>query len=375
MIVPLLALSSPATAESWCAAPLVAHEWGVTVLHPQGGTVERIELPEHFHTQHEGTTSERPVRSLPPDSGERDLPVLHFYTTQPFSERVPIGLEVGFVHGAASAWYPRVSRLIDATQANGIEANALRQTLLVQRAQRKPLVPAPPPQADPTKQLHWDHLLLTPKPVGTPAAAQEPWLDRARALPGALWVNGPAESERFVFYEADTRESPALVIEAGDSGETDHFVLRNTSDWDVFDVVFVHDGRTWTAPRIPAGKTAGFLLRAPYDPAQTRTWLDERWTDPAGAPVSDWTRTCTMMRDPALPADTSVGHRLYAPEIEVLWSAWADRLLEGGRTRLLYRESPAALDAVMPLALYTDMFHDPSLHRLGVVVVEDPPLP
>lgn len=367
----ILALIATAAAESWCAVPLVAHEWGVTVLHPNGGKSQRASVPEHFHTTGRRASDGPAVRTLPPDSGERDLPVLHFYAPDG-QDPIPVGIEVGFTLGEASAWFPAVTRRIPAATANADAAAVARSHLQSLRAQRGPEGDVGP---DPTKQLHWDRLLLTRAPLAEPAATDTPWITDARGVEQARWVNGPGETDRFVFYEADTRERPALVVEHGGSGQPDHFVLRNTSDWDVHDVVFVHDGRSWTAPRIPAGKTAGFLLRDRFDVDDTRNWLDQRWTDTTGVPRTDGSQTCEMMRDPAVPAEDSTGHRMMAAELELLWGAWQARLLGGDATRLVYREDPAALDAVMPLAVYTDMFHVPSLARLGVVLVEGPTLP
>lgn len=82
-----------------------------------------------------------------------------------------------------------------------------------------------------------------------------------------------------------------------------------------------------------------------------------------------------MMRDPAVPAEDASDHRLYGPELDVLLSVWADRLLASDDIHLTYREDVAALDAAMPLSVYTDMFHDVHLARLGVVLVEGLELP
>lgn len=41
---------------------------------------------------------------------------------------------------------------------------------------------------------------------------------------------------------------------------------------------------------------------------------------------------------------------------------------------LIYRESPAHLDDIMPLSLYSDMYHNITLHRVGLVVQRDLPL-
>jgi hypothetical protein len=56
----------------------------------------------------------------------------------------------------------------------------------------------------------------------------------------------------------------------------------------------------------------------------------------------------------------------------VLLDVWAARLVGPGPLRLVYREDVAALDALMPLSVYTDMYHYAELRRLGVVLVELP---
>jgi hypothetical protein len=82
-----------------------------------------------------------------------------------------------------------------------------------------------------------------------------------------------------------------------------------------------------------------------------------------------------MMRDPTVPVEKARGHRLYGPEVDVVLGVWADRLLAADGVHLVYREDPAALDARMPLAVYTDMFHFVELDRLGIVLVEGLALP
>jgi hypothetical protein len=76
------------------------------------------------------------------------------------------------------------------------------------------------------------------------------------------------------------------------------------------------------------------------------------------------------MRDPMRPVERAADHRLYAGEVELLWSVWAERLLRADGDRVVYREDPAALDAMMPVSLYTDMYHFVEWSRLGLVVVE-----
>lgn len=370
----MILLLATAFAESWCASPLVAHEWGVTVLHPKGGAAVGPAAPAWFHTSGSAVPDGPAVRTLPPDSGERDLPVVHFYAASPWADHVPVGVEVGFTRGEASAWFPAVTERTPAATANSAAAYEARKAVLAKRPSEPFAVERADPGRDPTRQLHWDRLLLSVEPLAKPQDTGVAWVPSARAVPDALWVNGPGESDRFLFYEAETRETSAVVIEPGDSGKPGHYILRNTSDWDVFDVVFVHEGRVWTAPRIPAGKTAGFLLRDPFDPAAVKAWLEPRWTDTDGLPQTNW-EECVMMRDPAVPTEKASSHRLLPTELAVLFDAWEGRLLGADGTRLLYREDPAALDAVMPLSIYTDMYHYPVVHRLGVVMVVDPEVP
>ena len=82
-----------------------------------------------------------------------------------------------------------------------------------------------------------------------------------------------------------------------------------------------------------------------------------------------------MLRDPAVPVEAAEGHRLYAAEVDVLLSVWAERLLEAEGTHIVYREDVEALDALMPASLYTDMYHFIDWRRLGIVLVEGVALP
>jgi hypothetical protein len=82
-----------------------------------------------------------------------------------------------------------------------------------------------------------------------------------------------------------------------------------------------------------------------------------------------------MMRNPAVPVEAAEGHRLYEEEVAVLLDVWSERLLESSGVHLVYREDTAALDAVMPVSLYTDMVHFFEWRRLGVVLVEGLSLP
>ena len=65
----------------------------------------------------------------------------------------------------------------------------------------------------------------------------------------------------------------------------------------------------------------------------------------------------------------AAGHALYGSEVDAMLGVWGERLFAPG-DHLLYREDPSALDAVMPVSLYTDMYHWFDWRRLGVVLVE-----
>ncbi|MEZ4247827.1 MAG: hypothetical protein R3B99_06270 [Polyangiales bacterium] len=379
MLVCLLPVSL-AHAESWCASPLDAHEWGVQVF-AGDGTALPPSLSTHFHRQPPSRPRPgAPVRHLPADSGTRALPVLHFYSGGSLSGgSIPVAVEVGFTEGDALAWYPQVDERRAASVANGAAARRARRQLVERRQRREPFVAAPPLDGDPTAQLIWNALTLTPAPLHTPARASEPWVDTLRDF-GALWVNG-AESERFVFYEATTRERVALaLVRESDFREGyRHYRLENRSDAPVHDVFVTHrEGArvfVFFAPSIPAGRSAGFVLeqhRATDVAAPTRSRLVERLVDAAQPtpPTSmSWgPGNCVMMRDPAVPTTESEGHRLYAHEVDAILDVWSATFFGGEGTTIVYREDTAYLDRVMPLSIYTDMYNHVRLRRLGLAV-------
>ncbi|MFH1468675.1 MAG: hypothetical protein ABIO70_30070 [Pseudomonadota bacterium] len=377
MLAPLLLLSLAAHAESWCAEPLWVHEWGVEVFNADGVRRPPPGLPASFYRGAGGAPADgTPVRDLPVDSGVRALPVLQFYAPRGWGRQVPVAIEVGFTRGAASAWYPQVDTFRSAADAHDGPALAARSALLAQRATRQPFGERDPLPADPTAQLAWEALTLTPEPSAAPLPAEQPWVEALRVQP-ALWVERGAERERFVFYEADTAERPALRVERGESWAPDrpHYVLHNASGHPVHDVLVLqdHGARSFYAPQIPAGAAAGFLLDEAQveDPAAL---LKDKLVDrelPAAPADYRWDRDdCVMGRDPALPVSAAQGHRLFADEVEAILSIWGPRLLEQRGTVILYREDPAALDALMPLSIYTDMYHFVELSRLGLVLVE-----
>jgi hypothetical protein len=377
--VTLLWWALPALARSWCASPLIVHEWGVQVLRTDGVAPTGVPMPSWFHRSGSGTSGGEPVRNLPADNGIRTLPVVQWYA--PVQRDLPVALEVGFTLGEASVWWPTVDVLRPAAEACSTRAQQARRELEQARAQRDPFREDPPLPSDPTKQLGWDRLELR---VGAPShlpPAEVDWVEALRAMPGSLWVERGHERDKFVFYEATTAERPSIVLERGETWGPgrQHVVLRNVGDWTVHDVVLVVDGRVVTVPAIPAGATAGFLLEEALDERELLSWLQARWVDAKKpqAPTS-WEmdmEDCAMMRDPAVPTERATNHRLYAPEVELLLQVWGERLAQREGVHLVYREDLAQLDARMPMAVYTDMFHTMELRRLGVVLVEGMALP
>jgi len=57
--------------------------------------------------------------------------------------------------------------------------------------------------------------VLSAAPQHTRHASEQPWVDTLRGLDDALWVNTASESERFLFYDARTRERPAITLARG----------------------------------------------------------------------------------------------------------------------------------------------------------------
>jgi len=395
----LAALLAPRSsrAESWCAYPLWAHEWGVQVFsggHATRAGADASALPGYFHDAPAAhpAPSGSPVRAMDRDYGERELPVLHFYAAGG-GDSVPLGLEVGFAQGDATSWYPQVDARRTSAVANGAAARTARQSLLAARTARSAGRGGPSSllPADPTSQLEWDRLTLTTAPQHARAAAPAtaPWVDRLRSFPDALWVNGASESERFVFYEARTTETPAVRLERGPTYATGrrHVLLHNVSRAAVFDVFLVHREGTSTyvfyAPSIPAGASSGLVLEdhavtGAALAAATRAHLRTQLVDaqqPSRPTTASWGPECVMMRDPAVPVTTAEGHRLYANEADALLEVWGARFFDAQGTTIVYREDVHTLDAVMPLSLYTDMYHFVQLRRAGLVLVEGAQLP
>ena len=382
MVLGLALLPSMAWAKSWCARPLVVDEWGVQVFDARGAaTGPPVAMPGFFHST-AGTASAASARvsDLPPDGGERDLPILHI-TARDNDDRIPLAIGVGFTAGAATLWYPQVDALRPELAANSPAANAIRAGLVAARGQLTTFGARPRLPDDPTRQLEWRSLLLTRAPLRAPQASDIAWVHKARSLAKTLWVNGANETERFVFFEGKTRERVALRLERGSrySSTFRHYVLTNASSFAVHDVFVVHrEGDAvfvFNAPAIPAGATAGFVLEehrvvAAEREARTTTALRHQL---AVTRVEE--TKCEMGRDPAIPVERASGHALAVDEVDTLLAVWAPAMFGKSGTTIVYREDPAYLDRVMPLSLFTDMYHYIELHRTGLALWQNVVLP
>ncbi len=368
---------SVASAKSWCARPLIVHEWGVQLFDARGaaqGPRGGVALPPFFHAKPGATTpTAARVSELPPDGGDRDLPILHFWARDS-DDRIPLAIGVGFAAGAATRWYPQVDAFRPELAANSPAAQAIRAGLVTARGALTASGARPRLPDDPTRQLEWRSLLLSRRPERAPLPTDVAWVRQARALSSALWVNGVSETERFVFFEGKTREQVALRLARGDryAPTFRHYVLTNPSRVAVHDVFVVHrEGDAlfvFSAPSIPAGASAGFALEehrvgAAQQEARTTGALRRQLVG-----VGRQESGCVMGRDPAIPLEAASGHALFADEADTLLAVWAPAIFSQPGTTIVYREDPAYLDRAMPLSLFTDMWHWIELHRAGLAL-------
>jgi hypothetical protein len=389
---------------SWDAVPLVVHEWGVESFDWSGNAPAAAQLPSFIYTDKRPGTQipvfGKRTKDLPADSGVRDKPVLYFYVTSAFNPdpfkkaTIPVGVEVRFANGSASAWWPQASIYRTPAQvaaAKPFDLLAWKTSVRARPLTRpyvQPLVPD-----DERFDLAWHQLTLDPFAAPTLCGAElrdDHWIKQARK-PASAFVSNGKEFEKFLFYEGRTREMPSIRI--GNDREHDwgpaarNHAIVNSGDRPIYDVFAVYRGPAglWVGyisalepaiPKDPATNEiptqsclplpdfsgSGWGMRPQEFAAKTTPRLLEALT--SGSSIAAGSRC----RNPADPQPATADHALYPDEAAALENIWHDGLFGSDGLTVIYRESPAALDAAMPLHIYTDMYHYVKLSRCGLVV-------
>jgi hypothetical protein len=394
--IALIGLLAPsAHADSWICEPIVVHEWGVEAFDwSQGAAARPTAVPNYMYTdEHPGDLLAMPamrVKDLPPDSGMRDKPILYFYPNYR-SAPIPIGVELRFAEGQASAWYPQANVYRSpAIAAAGHAAEPIPWKKSDRFSPRNPPLQIPD---DTRMELAWYSLALSKDlPAGASLAGKDlpadHWTKLARDIPDAAYVSNGNEVEKYLFYEGETRESPAVaVVRAwGLRTQASPFHVVNISDRAIFDVFAIYHagGHTWVGfvpslEPIKPGAAAMATLPLP-DFTGTVAWTDPKSLHDAttGRLLSSLTGGGTLLanpqglRDPADPQGPTANSQLFPDEAAALEKIWRHQFFEPGAANgltILYRQSPESLDADMPLKLYTNMYHYIALSRCGLVLV------
>ncbi len=387
-----------ALARSWCARPLVVHEWGVEVFDAKGNR-ELPDLPPFLHTpaalpKGPVTRFSPPVREMPADSGERDKPILYFYLGER-EEEAPVALSLCFAYGVPSAWYPQADQVCagfreapdDSTLGKWIADLGSSDFKTREEASRK-LVECGPAlhlalesalakAGDPEikarlktclegfakPQLTWDHLKLSKAPpAGIPLPGKElradHWVRQARQVDAAYVTNG-VEAERYVFYEGRTKEKSSVSCKGN--------FLTNHGTHPVHDLYVVCKGSVLYVERLEPSTS---VKARPLEGDASRHLLERLQAGRPSPKEEDGMGKGVMMRKPCEAQGPTTESWLFPKEAEALLAIWEKDFFQGEGARLIYREDVSALDEAMPLAIYTDMFHFIKLNRAGLVLVK-----
>lgn len=284
----------------WNASRMEVHEWGVSEFDWSQGRKPSSDCPDFFYTDKSpdvalGTSTNR-VKDMEADSGIRvwTKPVLYFYgpetlTGQHQQAPIPVGVEVRFKDGQALAWWPQVNVYRSPDQVAKATAPDLEQwdkrrmenyratlkaRLTPEQFQKsweikgsKRFMPtqlghhasdfgdmAPFPD-DKRFPLVWDRLTLS---GGLPDNAKlagdnlpnSDWVKIARQVDSDYVSNG-RETEKFLFYEGKTPESPAIALIPYMDPMMRGPMLQvyNISDHPIYDMFLVYrdksKGRFW----------------------------------------------------------------------------------------------------------------------------------
>ncbi|YCM43461.1 hypothetical protein V2O64_19315 [Verrucomicrobiaceae bacterium 227] len=435
---------------NWDAAPIDVHEWGVNTFDWDPDEALAQDLPDYFYTDKRAGEMIAPpdqrVRDLPADSGIRTKPLLYFYVPGRGgrgSSQAQVGIEMRFAYGYANAWWPQVNhyRTEEESQKAGApdweawkvqkleerklellknnEDGKARERLDAYLADYQKVEEDARIQMlaqggrfsgnsnfpeDTRMQLVWEHLTLhsgLPENLSLPGSdlKDDHWVKIARDVDAAYVSNGK-EVERYVFYEGQTSEEPAIALLPADGGARRSFYgpgrdgerkevsLVNIGRHTIYDVIAVYRNREkgilWTGylammdPRVVALRVPDF--NNPREEDELNTSPEEfrrRTTDrllenlTAGTPIVS---NNISMRDPADAQGPTQRHQLFQKEARGMEKIWHDEFFNAEGLTVIYRESPAYLDEAMPLNIFTSMSWHIRLTRCGLVLNRNLPL-
>ena len=406
----------------WGPWPVSVHEWGVHEFDWTNPAATATAVAPFMYTDKTPGVPIPPpgprVKDLPPDWGIRLKPVLYFHTRA--NDKARVGVEVRFVGGHASSWWPQVS--IYRTPAQVAQAAPFDYNGWMQQ-QPKFYRPGQVKVPDDQRfELAWQDLTITKTapPRGLPDHTGQPaWIAQARKV-DCDYVSNGKETEKFLFYEGQTRETPALaVLPANSAMTTDSRAttcyLVNAGDQPIYDVFVVYRdtkrGVRWSTylaelPVVPTtnehesspGHAVIQIVSIPLPDFATLAPAPEKGDSLQGAERQFTGRLRDRMletltagaplpmpgngpfpRIPAAPQPPTQIAMLYADEAAALDRIWAHDFFSGEGLTIVYREAPAYLDQAMPLQLFTDAAHYVVLSRCGLVLnqqmnVTDAPL-
>ncbi len=416
MLALVLGAGMAASGGLWFAQPLHVHEWGVNQFDWSAAKPPAPDFPAYMYTDKKPgkpvPVKGQRTKDMPPDSGLRKKPILYFYPQWERAGKVPVGVEVRFARGRAWSWWPQVNTYRTPAQvakAKPVDWAAWKKKHGRRRWGNK-LTSVPD---DKRFELVWSRLTLTkklPKSATLPGAKlpADHWARLAREV-DAWYVSNGKECERYVFYEGRTREVPAVTIlppgtwvRAAFRASKD-YLLVNTGKHPIHDVFVIYrkGDMLWTTyiaklPPARGSKAEGGkavargtapLMALPIsdfakNPLKKSMGAAEFKARTSGRLVEALStgrrlpgdRSMATIRDPADPAEAAQSHLLYPKEAAALEKIWRKEFFESQGWTIVYRESPAYLNEVMPLNIYTDMYHSPVISRCGLVLNGNVPL-
>ncbi|MBV8782049.1 MAG: hypothetical protein JO353_11685, partial [Phycisphaerae bacterium] len=217
----VVALSCNAKAALWQAEPIFVHEWGVEEFDWGKNSKIAAPLPSFVYTAQAPGIAVSPsgprTKDLEADSGFRAKPLLLFHADE-LRRRpttIPVGVEVRFAQGHASAWWPQINVYRTPSQVDAAAPLDWHGWKSHNRGNGFGPMKRPVPD-DQRFDLVWYNLILSPgssttQPMEGDSLPDRHWVKQARNVDSALISNGK-EHEKFLFYEGATHEFPSIAI-------------------------------------------------------------------------------------------------------------------------------------------------------------------